>query len=382
MNDPFFEVITPQLGVNDEYATIVEWRAAPGAAVRVGQILAILETTKASVELECEAGGFFYPLVETGERVAIRRVIGLILPAPDPDAAERYRKRAAAPPDAGPLPAETPGDAPRMTLKARKLLEAYGIDPAVLPKGRILREQDIAALAHERPPSAPTPEPKPAPAPRTAAPVERVAIVGASYGGQVILEYLAAIGECEVVAFVEDAPERAGAEFLGLPILPGADLAALKERGIQGLATHIGHKDARLRLLRRAREAGLELINVVHPSAYVAPSVRMGAGNLVKAGAILDAEVQLGDCCIIDNGVIIPHHNRIGDACHLAPGVSFGGDCIVGPRTVIGVGATVSPRLRIGANVIIGAGAAVVRDVPDNAVVEGRPARVAGETRG
>ena len=61
-----FEVIVPQLGVNDKEVTIVEWRAAPGDAVQRGQVLGTVETTKAAFELEAEQEGYFYPLADAG----------------------------------------------------------------------------------------------------------------------------------------------------------------------------------------------------------------------------------------------------------------------------------------------------------------------------
>jgi maltose O-acetyltransferase len=43
---------------------------------------------------------------------------------------------------------------------------------------------------------------------------------------------------------------------------------------------------------------------------------------------------------------------------------------------MVGIGAVVLPRIKIGSNAIIGAGAVVTKDVPDNAVAVGNPARV------
>ena len=42
----------------------------------------------------------------------------------------------------------------------------------------------------------------------------------------------------------------------------------------------------------------------------------------------------------------------------------------------IGVNVTILPGVTIGENAVVGAGAVVTKDVPDNAVVVGNPARV------
>jgi UDP-perosamine 4-acetyltransferase len=45
----------------------------------------------------------------------------------------------------------------------------------------------------------------------------------------------------------------------------------------------------------------------------------------------------------------------------------------------VGIGATVIEKVRIGAGAFVGAGAVVIRDVPDNVVVAGVPARILRE---
>jgi acetyltransferase-like isoleucine patch superfamily enzyme len=55
---------------------------------------------------------------------------------------------------------------------------------------------------------------------------------------------------------------------------------------------------------------------------------------------------------------------------------ALAGHVTVGDFSTIGTNATVLPRIRIGTNCYVGAGAVVTKDVPDNAVVVGCPAKV------
>lgn len=48
----------------------------------------------------------------------------------------------------------------------------------------------------------------------------------------------------------------------------------------------------------------------------------------------------------------------------------------IGERVWIGANATVLPGVTIGDNAVIGAGSIVTRDVPENTVVTGNPARI------
>ena len=53
-----------------------------------------------------------------------------------------------------------------------------------------------------------------------------------------------------------------------------------------------------------------------------------------------------------------------------------GGECIFGKKSYVGMNATIKEKLTVGNNAIIGMGAVVFRDVEENTVVVGNPARV------
>ncbi|MGE5865508.1 MAG: serine O-acetyltransferase, partial [Rhizobacter sp.] len=83
-------------------------------------------------------------------------------------------------------------------------------------------------------------------------------------------------------------------------------------------------------------------------------------------------------------GIVVNGESVIGKNCNISQGVTLGqanrgrnkGCPIVGDNVYIGPGAKLVGAVRIGDNVAIGANAVVTRDVPDNAVVVGIPARV------
>ena len=57
-------------------------------------------------------------------------------------------------------------------------------------------------------------------------------------------------------------------------------------------------------------------------------------------------------------------------------GFGKGGRPIIGDNVVLGASVTIIGNIHIGNNVIIGAGSVVVKDVPDNCVVAGNPAKI------
>ena len=79
---------------------------------------------------------------------------------------------------------------------------------------------------------------------------------------------------------------------------------------------------------------------------------------------------------IFSNLAKIDHDNLISDHEHISPGVNLAGNVSVGDYSHVGIGASVINGINIGQNVTIGAGAVVIKDVADNAVVAGVPAKI------
>lgn len=93
------------------------------------------------------------------------------------------------------------------------------------------------------------------------------------------------------------------------------------------------------------------------------------------------------DHIIIGNNVSITGNCAIVDVSHPVDAIERGlkiGDAIVSKRShvfigdncFIGFGAMIMPNVTIGRNCIIGAGSVVTRDIPDNSIAAGAPARV------
>lgn len=84
------------------------------------------------------------------------------------------------------------------------------------------------------------------------------------------------------------------------------------------------------------------------------------------------------------NCIIISQESVIGSNCSIHQGVTIGrcfngqnsGCPVIGDNVVIFAGAKIIGKVRIGNNAVIGANAVVVKDVPDNCVVVGMPAKV------
>ena len=158
------EILMPKLSDTMTEGTVVAWRKVVGATVERGEVIAEVETDKATMELEAFASGVLIDIrVPAGETVSVGTVIGSIGAAGE---RPEIRQPAAAAPPPEKLPAEAPVSpirpaeadfdksgppaeipaAPIVRRRAREL----GIDLATVsgsgPGGRLLLE-DLEAVA-------------------------------------------------------------------------------------------------------------------------------------------------------------------------------------------------------------------------------------------
>ncbi|MES2025552.1 MAG: acetyltransferase [Pseudomonadota bacterium] len=151
---------------------------------------------------------------------------------------------------------------------------------------------------------------------------------------------------------------------------------------INALVAIGGHRGSdRIKLQKIFKDAGFMLDPLIHSTAYVCTTARIGQGSQVLAQAGVSADSVIGDACIINHKASIDHECVLGNGVHLAPGATLCGCVTVGDNVMIGAGSVVLPRLKIGPDSIIGAGAVVTKDVPAGSVMVGNPARLINASR-
>ena len=73
------DILVPQLGNEVTEAEVTEWVAAVGDEVKSGEIVVVISTTKAALEIEASADGTLSEMrVDEGELTEVGAVLGVI----------------------------------------------------------------------------------------------------------------------------------------------------------------------------------------------------------------------------------------------------------------------------------------------------------------
>jgi sugar O-acyltransferase (sialic acid O-acetyltransferase NeuD family) len=191
------------------------------------------------------------------------------------------------------------------------------------------------------------------------------------------VEALDCLGESyRLIGFVDDSEDKQRAGALGYPVF--SRLALTRFREAQVLAVPGSPTSYRE---RRAAIDGLlvdpaRFATVVHPSACISRSARIGRNVLIMAGVVLTSNAVISDhVCILPNAVV--HHDAVvGPFALVGSNVTVAGGAVVGENCYVGSGTSVMNGVRIGRGALVGLGTTVVRDVPHDVKVVGNPGRV------
>lgn len=140
----------------------------------------------------------------------------------------------------------------------------------------------------------------------------------------------------------------------------------------------IGVGDSKIResLETMAVALGGTLVSAIDKNAHISTYCTIGNGATILNNVSISNSACIGKAPLIYYNVVITHDCEIGDYVELSPGATLLGKAYVGNYTQIGANATILPKVKIGNHCVVGAGAVVTKDVPDNSVVAGVPARI------
>jgi sugar O-acyltransferase (sialic acid O-acetyltransferase NeuD family) len=172
----------------------------------------------------------------------------------------------------------------------------------------------------------------------------KLLIVGAGGFGQAVAEAASESSRFEVVGFIDDR-FPAVKNVAGISVFGRTEDLSSQMRVADMVFVAIGINAVRASVSQSVVQQGFALATIIHPRAYISPTVKIGSGTVVMAGSVI------GSNCILGDGVI----------AHYASAIDH--NCVFGSYSHIGVGACVSGGVIFGSMVWLQTGCAVGRAV-------------------
>ncbi len=376
----------PGVNANEDSAMLVRWMVDEGAAVKKGQFICEIETTKSTVEIEAEADGFIVPIAPPGASQQVGAPIAVI----KADLAADHSALLAA--DGSPAKTEAEK---RWTKKAFIVARRLGIDIEALSKakpGTTLTEADVLAAQSGVSAEAEAPVAKPpATCPVSAAPAqptapraylgmgqhfERVLLIGGASGaGAIAVEAILRTSHQRPAGIIDTNPKTHGQIIHGVPVL--GDRTSIPALWADGrfdgaIILFTDDIDDRAELFNTLVSEGVRMTNVIDPSVSIRSDVKMGVGNTIMSNGFIAAGAEIGNNNFFASHNVIEHHSIVGDHNAFGPRCTACGRVTIGSYVRFGMHVGIEPYLTIGDRCIIASGTTLTSSVPENTIVKAR----------
>lgn len=180
----------------------------------------------------------------------------------------------------------------------------------------------------------------------------------------------------QCVGFLDDNPRLWGKELHGVKVI--GPLAAASELRDCFFVNGIGSPENFWKKEEIITKTGVALDRfetIVHPTASVSRMAKLDLGTVVFQHVTITSNVHVGKHVIILPNSVVSHDDVIGDYSCVTGGVCIAGEVKVGKSCYLGTGSVVRGSVEIGDCCLIGMGSVVLRNISDNSVVVGNPAR-------
>ena len=143
----------------------------------------------------------------------------------------------------------------------------------------------------------------------------------------------------------------------------------------------IGEPAVREEKFNLLKNDGIATPSLIHPDVHVPDTVKIGEGTVIQYGCFISSDITIGDNVFVQPQCNIGHDDELADGCIISGFGNLGGYVSIGKYTYIGLSVAVKEHVNIGNYSIVGMGAIVYKDIPDEMIALGNPARpIAGNT--
>lgn len=204
--------------------------------------------------------------------------------------------------------------------------------------------------------------------------MHEIVIVGAGGFGRELLHWAQdafPADKFRIKGFLCKDPSELDKFRVNLPILGDENKYDVKDNDRFLFA--VGDVDVKQRVVSTLKRKGAQFISLIHPTARVFPTARIGEGVVICPFVTVSDCAEVGDFVTLNYYSSCGHDTKIGPYCILSPYAIVGGASILEERVFMGMHATVAPCKQVGRGSKISANSAAMYDVPPNTFVYGVP---------
>ena len=137
----------------------------------------------------------------------------------------------------------------------------------------------------------------------------------------------------------------------------------------------VGENFIREKLLKIFDEHGLNQFALIDKTANISKTAQIGLSTYIGKSVCVNALAKIGSGVILNTSAVIEHECVIDDLVHIAPSATLAGNVEVGRGSFVGANSVCKQNMTIGTNCTLGAGSALVKNIPDNEIWMGSPAK-------
>ncbi len=381
MKNNIFEVFAQRHSPSDEEFICIAVLAKSGELVQKGKIVFEIEGAKAIFEVASEEEGFFYSIIEEGDRFKVGQKIGYISKSELADFSETLRdfveeiEQTLNVEENGDLNFSEPaleylGTSKNKSLILKELLGTVGLITTAMIK-------EIESTLGKSSPSLSLVEREFwSDYLKGNSSKEAYIFIGGGFGAIQTLDLLISKGSFMPIGYVSDLKENL-IDQLGLTLLGDTSLESLKSitekhKGAKYILTVGSSPTFRCRVAKVFSELNIMLETLIHPTATIGANVEIGAGTLIFGHVHIGTGSVIGEASFISSNSSIEHHNKIGDGFCTGPNLNTSGGVTIGREVRFGMNIGIEPGVVVGHGCVVASGSVLTRDLADGSVLKSR----------